>query len=51
MADLTTFTESEKQSKALTIQNSATEKTGFIAARLNRDNFWNLNFLLEQHLV
>jgi hypothetical protein len=44
MEDFTEFAEARKAAKHQTIQSSATEKTAFIASRLNRDNFWNLMF-------
>jgi hypothetical protein len=44
MEDFTEFAEARKAAKHQTIQSSATEQTGFIASRLNRDNFWNLMF-------
>ena len=46
MEDFTEFAESHKAAKALEIQSVATEQTGFIASRLNRDNFWNLVFFV-----
>jgi len=44
MEDFTAFVKASKAAKALEIQNLATEQTGFVASRLNRDNFWNLMF-------
>ena len=44
--EFTEFAESHKAAKALEIQSVATEQTGFIASRLNKDNFWNLVFFV-----
>ena len=44
MEDFTTFCKTEKHNKAIEIQSSTNKQTGFIASRLNRDNFWNLVF-------
>jgi hypothetical protein len=44
MEDFATFCKTEKHNKAIELQNSVKEQTGFIASRLNRDNFWNLVF-------
>jgi len=45
MEDFATFCKTEKHNKAIELQNSVTTQTGFIASRLNRDNFWNIVFL------
>ena len=45
MEDFTTFCKTEKHNKAIELQNSAKPQTGFIASRLNKDNFWNIVFL------
>ena len=45
MKDFTTFCKIEKLNKAIELQNSANKQTGFIASRLNKDNFWNVVFL------
>lgn len=44
MEDFATFCKTEKHNKAIELQNSANKQTGFIASRLNRDNFWNVVF-------
>ena len=44
MEDFATFCKTEKHNKTIELQNSVTTQTGFIASRLNRDNFWNVVF-------
>lgn len=44
MEDFATFCKTEKHNKAIELQSSVTTQTGFIASRLNRDNFWNVVF-------
>ena len=44
MEDFTTFCKTEAHNKAIKLQNAAKPQTGFIASRLNKDNFWNLVF-------
>jgi hypothetical protein len=51
MEDFATFCKTEKHNKAIELQNSVKEQTGFIASRLNRDNFWNLIFLTLTSLI
>jgi len=44
MEDFATFCKTEKRNKAIELQSSTNKQTGFIASRLNRDNFWNVVF-------
>jgi hypothetical protein len=46
MEDFSTFCKTEAHNKAIKLQNAAKPQTGFIASRLNKDNFWNLVFAL-----
>ena len=46
MEDFAKFNELQKQKKAPEIQDAAIQQTGFIASRLNKDNFWNLMFFV-----
>jgi hypothetical protein len=46
MEDFATFCKTEKHNKTIELQNSAKPQTGFIASRLNKDNFWNIVFFV-----